>query len=122
MADYRGSTTYFVVYSELVRAARYRGVTSYQRLAQLMGLPLSGNRMGSEVGKILGEISEDEVGYGRPMLSAVAVGVSGRPGPGFAALARQLGLLDADGDADRFWEQECRRVYATWAPVYKEQK
>jgi hypothetical protein len=119
---YRGSTHYFVVYSELIHAARYRGLTTYQRIAQLMGLPLSGQHMGSEVGKILGEISEDEIGHGRPMLSAVAVGVSGRPGPGFAALARHLGLLADDGDERAFWELECRRVYEAWTPTYKEQK
>ncbi|MFQ5401031.1 MAG: hypothetical protein ACE5E7_15710 [Anaerolineae bacterium] len=43
----------------------------------------------------MGEIAADEMKRGRPLLSAVAVGVSGQPGPGFFALARQLGRLDA---------------------------
>ena len=63
---YRGTTTYFHVLAELVRAAQYRGRTTYQDIALLMGLPQSGNYMGKEVGLILGEISEDEVRAGRP--------------------------------------------------------
>lgn len=69
--------------------------------------------MGREVGQILGEISEDEMEQGRPLLSAVAVGVSGQPGAGFFALARQLGRLDAAGKAAElaFWEGEVTAVY-----------
>ena len=91
---YRGTTTYFHVLAELGRAAQYRGRTTYQDIALLMGLPQSGNYMGKEVGLILGEISEDEVRAGRPMLSAVAVGVNGKAGSGFFGLARDLGRLD----------------------------
>ena len=43
---YRGTTTYFHVLAELVRAAQYRGLTTYQDIALLMGLPLAGNYMG----------------------------------------------------------------------------
>jgi alkylated DNA nucleotide flippase Atl1 len=66
---YRGTTGYFHVTAELVRAAQYRGVTTYQDIAVIMGLPLSGSHMAKEVGQVLGEISEDEVTAGRPMLS-----------------------------------------------------
>lgn len=52
-----------------------------------MGLPVTGNLMGTETGRILGEISEGEVLAKPPMLSSVAVGVSGRPGSGYYALA-----------------------------------
>jgi hypothetical protein len=120
--EYRGSTTYLVVYAELIQAARYRGLTTYQKIAQLMGLPLSGSHMSRQVGQILGEISEDERNYGRPMLSAVAVGASGRPGSGFPVLARHFGLLAPNGDERAFWEQERQRVYEAWAPIYKERK
>lgn len=60
-AKYRGTTKYFHVMAELVRAAQYRGLTTYQDIAVIMGLPLSGSHMGREVGQVLGEISEDEV-------------------------------------------------------------
>ena len=74
---YRGSKEYLLVYCELIRPARYRGTTTYQAIAEIMGLPLRGSYMGSEIGKVLGEISEDELNQERPMLSAIAVGVSG---------------------------------------------
>ena len=75
---YRGSKEYLLVYCELIKAARYKGTTTYQAIAEIMGLPLRGSHMGREVGKILGEISEDELNQGRPMLSAIAVARSAR--------------------------------------------
>lgn len=113
---YRGKIAYHQVYNELIIAARYRGTVTYQELAQLMELPLSGSHMGHEVGQILGEISEDEQQQGRPMLSAVAVGVSGEPGEGFYAFARDLGKLQAATPTEKrqFWEAERAAVYETW--------
>jgi len=66
---YRGTTTYFHVVAELVRAAQYHGVTTYQDIAVIMGLPVSGSYMGRETGYVLGEISEDEVIANGPMLA-----------------------------------------------------
>jgi len=113
---YRGSKEYFLVYCELIKAARYGGLTTYQAIAQLMGLRLTGQRMGAETGRILGEISEDELNHRRPMLSAIAVGVNGRPGGGFFGLSRRLGRLEGDskGAEQRFWEEEKAAVYAAW--------
>jgi len=111
---YRGTTKYFHVLAELVRAAQYRGLTTYQDIAVIMGLPLKGDHMGAETGHILGEIAEDEVQAGRPMLSAVAVGISGRPGPGFYRLARDLGHLAAGEDELAFWERERQAAYEAW--------
>jgi len=79
-----------------------------------MGLPLRGSHMGAETGHILGEISEDEVAAGRPMLSSLAVGVGGRPGPGFFDLARQLGRMRTDEDEASFWEREREAAYQAW--------
>lgn len=112
--EYRGTQLYTLVLAELVSAARYRGVTTYQHIAGIMGLPSSGQHMGRQVGSILGEISEDEVKHGRPMLSAVAVGVSGEPGPGFYAAAKELGRTLADVPGRAFWERERDAVYETW--------
>lgn len=82
----------------------------------MMGLPLRGSHMGREVGQILGEISEDELAHNRPMLSAVCVGVSGKPGPGLFALARALGRLASEEKSAEaaFWEAEREAVYAAW--------
>ncbi|MBW3570351.1 MAG: hypothetical protein KY467_04530 [Gemmatimonadetes bacterium] len=113
-AKYRGSTVYFHVLAELVRAAQYRGVTTYQDIALIMGLPTTGNQMSQATGQILGEIAEDEVIAGRRMLSAVAVGVSGKPGLGFYSLANQLGFIDTPDENLEFWAQERDKVYDAW--------
>ena len=39
---YRNTVHYIHVYDELVRAAQYRGTTTYQDLAVIMKLPLRG--------------------------------------------------------------------------------
>jgi hypothetical protein len=111
---YRGTPTYFHVMAELVRAAQYRGLTTYQDIAVIMALPIRGSHMGSETGHILGEISEDEVTAGRPMLSAVAVSVEGKAGPGFFGLARDLGRLTGNENDAAFWEKERQAVYEAW--------
>ena len=111
---YRGTKEYSIVYSELITAARYRGLITYQEIAQLMGLPLDGSHMGKETGHILGEISEDEHLHGRPMLSAIAVGVSGSPGQGFFEAAKLLGKFKTGIDDSTFWEDERKSVYNTW--------
>ena len=73
-----------------------------------------GLHMSREIGWILGEIAEDEVKAGRPMLSAVAVSVKGKPGPGFFDLARQLGKLGEAKDEQAFWRSERAAAYAAW--------
>jgi hypothetical protein len=111
---YRGTTTYFHVLAELIRAAQYGGTTTYQDIAVIMGITVTGNHMGKETGHILGEISEEEFNANRPMLSAVAVSVEGKPSKGFFTLARQLGLLKDEQDEQKFWEKERDRVYKIW--------
>ena len=67
----------------------------------MIGVPTSGHHMARQVGQVLGEISEDANGAGRPMLSAIAVAESGYPGDGFFVLARRLGRLsDSDSSAE----------------------
>ena len=114
-SDYE-TVEYHLVYSELVRAARHRGTVTYQELAHVVGLPLSGNYMGSRIGDILGTISENEVNQGRPMLSAIAVGVNGKAGGGFFSWARELGLIDNDNSEDEqdFWEDQVQQIYDLW--------
>lgn len=112
---YRGTTTYFHVMGELVRAAQYRGVTTYQDVAAIMGLPQSGNYMGSEVGQILGELVEDEVKANRPMLSVVVVDTRGRIGSGFFPLARSLGRFSGgEADEEAFVRTEREATYEAW--------
>jgi hypothetical protein len=122
LVKYRGTREYALVYSEMISAARYRGVTTYQAVAQIMGLPLTGNYMGHEVGQLIGEISRDEIQNGRPMLSALVVGTSGVPGDGFYTWAKELGRFKDDSRQtnEQFWRQELEAVYATWKREFKE--
>jgi hypothetical protein len=118
---YRGTKEYALIHSELIRAARYRGTVTYQELADLVGLPLHGNHMGAELGGYLGAITEDELQLGRPMLSAIAVTVAGKPGGGFFSLAKEKGKLSSDQPADQqaFWESEKKAVYGTWQKSFE---
>jgi len=63
---------------------------------------------------LLGEVSTDEHGSGRGMLSVMVVHKDGdmRPGPGFFELAEHLGHHVTD--LDRFWIEEFRRVHDYW--------
>lgn len=63
---------------------------------------------------LLGQISVEEDGAGRGMLSVVVVHAGGdfRPGPGFYALAQELGRDTRD--REEFWIKESSRVYAAW--------
>ncbi len=115
---YRGKKEYAFIYTELITAAKYRGTVTYQEIAKILGLPLRGNLMGSRIGHLLGEISQDETMNGRPMLSAIEVNVKSAPGPGFFELARQLGRLQDDKEL-AFWEKERQLVYETWKVVQK---
>lgn len=113
----KDSVEYFLVYSALIQAARMRGLVTYQDLALLTGLPLSGNYMSSSLGWVLGTISENEVKYNhRPMLSALCVTVAGIPGKNFPKFARELGLLDSEDprQVHAFWEDQCQACYQVW--------
>lgn len=118
---YRGSKEYMLVFSELLRAARCRGTLTYQDIAHLIGLPLSGSYMGSEIGHLVGEISEDEHNNGRPMLSAIVVSVRGKPGSGFFELAKLLGVLDDESEQgqERFWVKTRESLYQEWGQQYE---
>lgn len=116
MKQYKGTPAYHLVYAELIAAARHRGVTTYEKIARTGGLATRGGRMASETGQILGEIVDQELEEGRPMLSAVCVGASGKPGPGFYNYAVEKGLLKADTKLERqaFWEAQRLAVYQAW--------
>jgi len=68
------------------------------------------------IGPILAQVSSYEHAQGRPMLSALVVrAYSGRPGKGFAGLARSLGKQIVAGQEMDFWRNEVEGVIAYWA-------
>ena len=112
------SIQHHLVYCELINAARYRGTTTYQRVARIGGLPEAGAAMANQVGALLGQICRLEMEAGRPMLSVVCVGVQTHvPGPGFYVLARELGRLEGvtPAEEEAFFRAELEDVYEAWA-------
>lgn len=110
---------YYIAYSILINAAQHHGYATYQEIAQAIGLPTAGSYMASQIGELLGTISANEKEQGRPMLSAIAVGVSGKPGEGFLPYAKDLGYLHEDEDAQAFWTKECEKIYKEWKTRYR---
>ena len=117
--DWLNLKEYFITYSILINSARHHGFATYQELAQATGYPTAGSYISGVFGKLLGLISRNEVEQNRPMLSAIAVGNTGKPSEGFFALARELGLLKEGVSEDVFWADECKRVYAEWKIPYR---
>ncbi|MDE0308560.1 MAG: hypothetical protein OXI60_01840 [Acidiferrobacterales bacterium] len=68
-----------------------------------------------ELAHMLGEISSNEHGAGRGMLSVLVVHKSGdcMPGPGFFELASLLGSNVEDHM--EFWIRELKKVHETWS-------
>lgn len=118
--EIHGSKEYCLIYADLITAARYRGTVTYQEIAEMIGLRTFGANMGQQIGRYAGEISKEEVKYGRPMLSAILVTVGGKPSSGFYDLARELGKLQGDSNEaeEAFFHQERQAVYATWKRAF----
>lgn len=110
---YRGTKEYLLVYCELINAAKCRGTLTFKEIAKRVGFPNQGRSMAGIVSFILEIISEDEVYYGRPMLSAIVIGIDGTPGDGFFHLADRLGKTSGKNYND-FLATEREAVYNTW--------
>jgi len=113
---YKETVLYFRIYAELINAAQYQGLITYQDMAVIMGLKPKGSYMGKETGQILGEISLNEHQQARPMLSALAVGVSGVPGGGFYSFAKDLGYEFENTRESKleFWRNQRKLLYDIW--------
>ena len=92
---YRKKKEYHLAHAALVLAAHSRSFLTYTGIAQLTGLPDTGNRLQQTVGQLLGEIGEDEYDAKRPILSALVVDKrTGLPSFGFDTLTDKLQLTD----------------------------
>lgn len=104
------------LYEERQRLGRRRTVAGYFQMLPVAGLPVRRSSV-PILGHLLDEIGRHEHQQGRPLLAALVVRKrEGTPGPGFYDLARELGLLQGDGDAEAllFFEQERQRIYDAW--------
>lgn len=109
-----GAATHREIYNRLREAATLGALVSYSDIAPLAGLDMNRADHRELLGELLGEISEAEHRTGRPLLSVLVVhaGDDGRPGHGFFALSRDLGLLRPGEDETCFFVQELGRVFA----------
>ena len=104
----------------LREVSRDLSITYYSDVAPMAGLDMGLPNDRHQIGMILDEINREEMQMNRPMLSAVVVQKDTlRPGRGFFNLAQSLGLM-ADGDEERFYSQELRRVHDYWATNSKD--
>ena len=114
---YRGTREYALAYSALIAAAHNIEMLTYEGIARLTGLPQRGAAMAGLVGQLLGEISEDEVNWKRPMLSALVVEKNtGQAGTGFFNIAIKLNRLSKTSKSARkeFLAKEKRALYEFW--------
>ena len=100
--------------SLLIERAKVRGMIPYSELAEkVCSLHLEAHDQ--RLFHLLGEISSEESGAGRGMLSVIVVHKAGdmQPGPGFFDLAKQLGRDTSD--ILNCWVQELRKVHSVWS-------
>ena len=107
--------THQAVRNRLVQAACAREFVHYGELARMLGIDMDNPHFGAQVGRVLGEISEDEVANGRPMLSAIVVSKDDMlPGTGFFKLGQELQQVEPGQDEIAFAVGEIRRVHEYW--------
>jgi len=98
----------------LVECARRQKTIAYSELVpKIKAIDLEAHD--PRLDELLGQISIEETGHGRGMLSVLVVHKTGdlRPGRGFYECAATLGLDTSD--EDRLWVDQLNTVYATWA-------
>lgn len=122
---YRGTRKYTEAKRLLIRTARARQTIGYAPFFDILGFG-PGNHAAAEAGHLLGEISEDAVRVGLPMLTALVVSsTTKRPGSGFYVLAGWLGKIRegaTDMQKEAFWRAEKQKVYAAnWDEFEKQE-
>jgi hypothetical protein len=94
----------------IIKYARAGRTCTYKTIADELGLEW--NQAHRPMPKILGQVSEMEHDFGRPLLTAIVVSQSGRCGDGFFEMARRTGAVITDHQ--NFQEEEQRRVFEYW--------
>jgi molybdopterin synthase catalytic subunit len=98
----------------LAKRAKVRGMMPYSELAsKLTSVHLEAHDQ--RLFHLLGDISTEEDGAGRGMLSVIVVHKHGdmQPGPGFFDLAKRLGRNTSD--ILKCWVEELKKVHAYWS-------
>ena len=110
-----------VVRSVLIEVARKQKIIHYQELCDACKLKLdmyNNPNDRTEIGRILGEISEYEFDKERPLLSAIVLTKNGEEGDGFFKLCEYLGITNSWKklkNDDLFVIEEIKRCHEFWA-------
>lgn len=98
----------------MVERAKVRGMIPYSDLAKNIK-SVHFEAHDQRLFHLLGEVSAEEDGAGRGMLSVIVVHKTGdmQPGPGFFELAKRLGRNTSD--ILKCWVDEMKRVHAVWS-------
>lgn len=98
----------------LIERAKVRGMIPYGELVEKV-TAIMFEYWETPFHAMLGEISTEEDGAGRGMLSVIVVHKYGdmQPGPGFFELAEELGRNTSD--ILKCWIEELKRVHAYWS-------
>lgn len=114
------ATAFLEDQARLSRLTSYSDVNS--AIARRSGLPafdFSLDRDRAAMGALLGDISQEKIGDGQSLLSAIVVYIDRNDaGTGFYRLAQHLGLLSTTATADdklRFWSDQVKQVHARYA-------
>lgn len=108
-----------ILYTHLINLAQNDGLTSYRRIAPLVGLSMDVEADRDEMTRLLEEIARHEEQAGRPMLTAIVVheGGDNLPGEGFFVIATEFRRFGGSrGSLDRlcFWVEEVKKVQDHW--------
>ena len=94
----------------ILRYARQEKTCTYKTIADELGIEWA--QAHRRLPPILGQVSEMEHDYKRPLLTAIVVSQKGDCGNGFFEMAKRAGVDFVD--RERFQEKEQRRVFDYW--------
>jgi hypothetical protein len=98
----------------LTKVAARQKTIFYSELSQSLG-SIHIEPHGGAMASMLGQISEDEDGKGRGMLSVLVVHKTGEQTPGKGFYKCAVGLGKDVSDPDGFWIAELKRVHEYWS-------
>ena len=108
------------IYNRLIELARGNRSISYQKLSDQcnLGYDMHNPDDRNKIGSLLGEISTEEHGNGRPLISVLVFrDDTNIPGDGFFELAQKLGKYNGSDNQiakDNFFVSEFRNVCEYW--------
>lgn len=90
---------------------------TYAQAMEAVGMASKNPRQRAEIGELLAAASKDSFAQNGFLIGAIVVQKSsGQPNSLFFHLAREVGALADEADQAAFWQDQCARVFAHYAP------